>query len=242
LNKAATQYTKRIIRRCASQNGMIAVGIHDYAFHTDFPYLDHLSASEIQRYQHIFKPNGYLYSVFGGMIEGILELEKYIIVLMVRDPRDVLVSGYYSIAYSHKTPNQRSDKYEEFIESRKTAKELTIDEHVVAKSKSLYDNLHRYKTLLLDKYPNVYVTTYEDMISDFQGWLNNLLNNCYLKINNELLQLLVEENDLLQPKKEDIHKHIRKGKSGDYKEKLRLETIEYLNVKFSPILAKYGYV
>src|SRR5262245_46726250 len=68
LNKAATQYTKSILKRCASYNGMVSVGIHDYAFNTDFPYLDYLSSTEMQKYHHIFKPNGYLYTVFGGMI------------------------------------------------------------------------------------------------------------------------------------------------------------------------------
>lgn len=60
LNKAATQYTKSILRRCAAQNGMIPVGIHDYAFHTDFPYLNHLSAADMLKYQHVFRSTGYL--------------------------------------------------------------------------------------------------------------------------------------------------------------------------------------
>ena len=86
LNKAATQYTGGILQQCAVENGMVPVSIHGYAFHTIFPYLDHLTAEEMEKYQHIFKPNGYLYSVFGGMIEGLTKLEKYKTVLMVRDP------------------------------------------------------------------------------------------------------------------------------------------------------------
>ena len=54
-NKAATQYVKSILRRCAVENGMVPVGIHDYAFNADFPYLDHLSAKEMEKYMHIFK-------------------------------------------------------------------------------------------------------------------------------------------------------------------------------------------
>lgn len=241
LNKAATQYTKGILKRCAVENGMVPVGIHDYAFITDFPFLDHLSEEEMEKYKHIFKPDGYLYSVFGGMIEGISELDKYKIVLMVRDPRDILVSGYYSIAYSHALPDKQGNKYERFVEKRAKVRESTIDEYVLAESDKVYDILQRYKTLLIGKYPNAYVTKYEEMISNFRGWLDNLLDYCEMIIRHDFLKVLSEENERLRPKDEDIYRHIRKGKSGDYKEKLKQETIECLNTKFSQILETFGY-
>jgi len=241
LNKAATQYTGRILEQCAIENGMVPVSIHGYAFHTNFPYLDHLPAEEMEKYQHIFKPNGYLYSVFGGMIEGISELEKYKIVLMVRDFRDLLVSEYYSIAYSHTAPDIQGNKHEVFVEQREEARKSAIDEYVVAESDRVYNTLQRYKTLLIDQYPNVYVTKYEEMINDFRGWLDELLYNCELNIRHEVFEALSETNELIRPKDEDIYRHIRKGKSGEYKEKLKEETIELLNTKFSPMLLNFGY-
>jgi hypothetical protein len=241
LNKAATQYTGRILEQCAVENGMVPVSIHGYAFHTNFPYLDHLTAEEMQKYQHIFRPNGYLYSVFGGMVEGIPELEKYKIVLMVRDFRDLLVSEYFSIAYSHIAPYTQGNKYELFVEQRRKARESTIDEYAVTESNRIYNTLLRYKTLLVDKYPNVYITKYEDMINDFRGWLNSLLYNCELNIRPNFFKALLERNESIRPKDEDFYKHIRKGKSGEYKEKLNQETIEYINAKFSPMLLTFGY-
>jgi Sulfotransferase domain len=241
LNKAATQYTKRILRRCASQNGMVPVQLHDYAFNTDFPYLDYLSATEMQKYHHIFKPNGYLYGVFGGMIEGIPELDKYRLVFMTRDPRDVLVSEYYSIAYSHRVPDPRGNKYEHFVNRRKTAQSMTVDEFVLWDSDRIYGILERYKTLLIDRYPHTYVTTYEKMTAGFQDWLNGLLDNCQLAIPNNLRRSLLEESDRLRPKTEDIHQHRRKGKPEDFKEKLKTETIDQLNGKFASLLEAFGY-
>jgi len=241
LNKAATQYTGGILQQCAVENGMVPVSIHGYAFHTNFPYLDHLTAEEMEKYQHIFKPNGYLYSVFGGMIEDISELEKYKIVLMIRDFRDLLVSEYYSIAYSHVAPYKQGNKYELFVEQRIKARKSAIDEYAVTESNRLYNTLQRYKTLLIDKYPNVYITKYEDMINDFRGWLNNLLYSCELNIRPDFFTALLERNERIRPKDEDVQRHIRKGKSGEYKEKLNQETIEYLNAKFSPMLLTFGY-
>jgi len=241
INKAATQYVKKILRRCATEKGMVPVGLHEYAFHTDFPFLDHLSAGEMQKYQHIFRPNGYLYSVFGGMIEGIPDLEKYLVVLMVRDPRDILVSEYYSIAYSHPEPSKRISKYDGFMEKRRTARQITIDEYVIGESDRVHNVYQRYLTQLLNHYPQVYLTTYEDMASDFRIWLEGLLEYCELEISNELLQSLLKDSEQLQPKKEVIYQHIRKGKPGDHKEKLKQETIDYLNSKFSSILKEFEY-
>lgn len=241
LNKAATQYTSGILRQCAVENGMVPVRIHDYAFHTNFPYLDHLTTEEMKKYQQIFKPNGYLYSVFGGMIEGISELEKYKIVLMVRDFRDLLVSEYYSIAYSHIAPFKQGNKYDLFVRQRTKARKSTIDEYAINESNRIYNTLQRYKILLIDKYPNVYITKYEDMINDFGGWLNNLMYNCKLNIRPDLFTALLERNERIRPKDEDVQRHIRKGKSGEYKEKLNQETIEYLNAKFSSMLLAFGY-
>jgi hypothetical protein len=241
VDKAATQYTKNILKRCASQNKLVTVSIHDYAFNTEFPYLHELSAQQMQNYKHIFKPNGYLYSVFGGMVEGIGELEKYVILLMLRDPRDVLVSEYYSIAYNHVAPYRPSAKYDEFISQRRTAQSMTIDEYVIKDSDRLYEILHRYKRLLIDTQRHVYVTTYEKMLADFQRWLTELLDRCGLPITNEFREALVQEHERMRPKEEDVRRHLRKGQAEDYKEKLKKETIDYLDRKFASILEEFGY-
>jgi hypothetical protein len=125
VNKSATQYVKAIINSCSTASGLANVGIHAYAFKSNFPYLDKLSTEKMQQYQHIFKPKGYTYSVFGGMIDGIKHLDQYLILLMVRDPRDVLVSGYYSEVYSHPSPKHGTEKYDSFIKKRMLAQEVT---------------------------------------------------------------------------------------------------------------------
>jgi len=241
LNKAATQYTQQILEQCAVKNNLILVNLHAYAFNSNFPYLDQLSAEEMGKYQHIFKSEGYLYSVFGGMIEGIPELEKYKILLMVRDPRDVLVSEYYSIAYSHATPAKHGNKYERFLEERANAVETAIDEYAVSESERVYNIMLRYKTLLIDRFPDIHLTKYEEMVTDFESWLHNLLDYCELNIRRDFFAALVEKNKRMRPKSENIHRHVRKGKSGEYMEKLKPETVEYLNQKFSPMLLAFKY-
>ena len=241
MNKAATQYVKSILVRCAEENGLVPVHISGYAFNTNFPLLHNLPAKKMKKYRHIFKRRGYLYSVIAGMIEGIPDLEEYKIVLHIGDPRDVLVSHYYSTAYSHRPPDRSGNKYRKFMSRRKEAGGSTIDDFVRSQSLQVYDTFRRYQNLLLDKYQNTHLTTYERMVRQFDDWLSELVGCTELDVSEELLQSLVEEHEKIRPKGENIHRHLRRGIPGDYKEKLQLETIEYLNEKFMPILKRFHY-
>jgi len=80
------------------------------------------------------------------------------------------------------------------------------------------------------------------MVFDFEAWLTDLINYCELEVSRELMQSLLKEHDDMKPDRENIHKHLRKGLPGDYKQKLQPETIQYLNNKFEPILIKYHYI
>jgi hypothetical protein len=241
-HKAATQYVRSVLTRCAVENGMVPVGIHAYAFSTDFPRLHFLTAEEMKKHQHIFKPLGYLYSAFGGgMVEGIADLSLYKIVFVTRDPRDIVVSHYYSMAYSHPAPDKMGNKYERFIKNRTFARASTIDEWVLWKSDKLYETCVRYQKLLLEKYPNTYRTTYEHMVCDFSSWLRGLLNYCELSISADSFESLLQENIRIRPREENIYRHLRKSQPGDYRNKLKPETIDSLNEKFASVLEMFGY-
>ncbi len=241
VNKAATQYTKAILRQCARENGIVTVGIQEYAFHCNFPFLDHLSGEEMKAYQYLFKPQGYLYGVFGGMIEGIPELPRYKAVPVARDPRDIIVSGYYSIGHSHPPPDSRGNKYAEFMRRRSEAQSSTIDEFVIKESARELEIFCRYEALLLRHHPHVHFTTYERMVGNFGHWLDELLDYCELPISPRLRDAITRENERQKPKKENVNRHLRKGRPGDYREKLKPETIALLNERFAAVLQTFGY-
>ena len=240
INKSATQYVKSILRKTATINNMTPVSINDYAFHSTMPFLNRLSNEELKKYAHIFKPKGYVYSVFGAMV-GVENLAAYKIILVVRDPRDVLVSGYFSKVFSHPLPSSESDKRARFEENRRQAQAETIDEYVLENSEKIYDIYTNYIQHLLQKNTQVYVCRYEEMINDFEGWLTGLLDYAELKITPELKQKFIMEHQAKTPKKEDYNQHLRKGKAGDYKTKLQPETIDNLNIKFKEILYYFDY-
>lgn len=239
MNKAATQYTKGILRRCATENGLTHAQIHDYASHSDFPYLDHLSAREMVHYQHIFKPLGYLYSVFGGMIEGIPRLDSYRVILMIRDPRDVVTSNYFSVAYSHLPP--AGNKADGFHNAVAFAHQAGIDRYAIVASEHVLRVYQRYLDVLVGRHANVYITKYENMMADFPKWLNGVLDYCELEVSAALKQGLVDKAGKVRPKKENIARHARQATPGDHKRKLQPATIEHLDALFAGVLGKFEY-
>lgn len=237
VNRAATQYVKSILFRCGAENGLTPVQFHAYSFVSDFPYLDQLGQDESTQFRHLFKPEGYVYSDLGGLVGGI-ELERFGVVLAIRDPRDVLTSEYFSSAYSHTRP-WNVDKIDEFDRQRREAIEYGIDRYVLSQSVRVRDIYKRYLDRLVGQ-GHVHVARYEEMILDFTQWLESILQFCSLEISGDLRSELISER-LKSTAKDDPSSHVRQVRPGDYRRKLQLETIRELDVILADVLEGFGY-
>jgi hypothetical protein len=241
VNKSATQYVMGLLNRVGAENGLVPAHLHGYAFDSSLPFFDHLSAEEFQKYQYLFHPRGYVYSVFGGAIEGIPSMEEYRTVLMVRDPRDVLTSMYYSMAYSHSLPDAGGNKQRDFINKRKHTLVIGIDEFVLENAEAERRVYQRYTEQMVRKLPGLYLTRYENMSHDFNAWFTGLLDYCQLEVSEGLKKTLYKEAENIRPAKEDIHAHVRQAKPGDHQNKLMPDTIERLNAIFFQVLKDFDY-
>jgi hypothetical protein len=239
LNKSATQQVKNILYEIANLNQLVPIGIHDYAFCSNYPFLDKVEVKEFYKYSYIFKPKGYIYSVFGGYIEGIPNIDKFLKIIMIRDPRDILVSLYYSTAFSHSVPT--GDKKVFFLSERKKTIEQNIDEFVIEKSHDLLGRLSKYRILLETMPSNTLLTYYEKMVNAPQEWLDELLYFSKFKVDENLKNLIIGKIINSIPVSESIHSHNRKGVCGDYKTKLTEETVEKLNSIFYSELKYFDY-
>ncbi|MCS4114595.1 sulfotransferase domain-containing protein [Salinibacter ruber] len=239
LNRSASQWVKSVLHQCAVQQGMVHVRWNEMAFNSEYPFLDHLDS--VEKYEQIFHPRGYLYSAYGGYPKGIPQVEKYKVVLVIRDPRDILVSRYFSMKESHSVPPETSDKREEFLEDRDFARRVSIDEFVLEKKKNLRNQYDRYLNQLLEEHPDVHVTRYEDMVTDVERWLDRLMAYVDLSPSEDTRTEIIEEARTIQAKDEDPSAHNRKGTPGDHQEKLQPATVKELNDTFSDILDRFGY-
>ena len=189
-----------------------------------------------------FLPEGYCYGGFRGLGGDLTlpEAARGRTILLVRDPRDMLTSLYFSVAYSHRPPPTGSETAvaSSFRDRRSAAQSSSIDEYVLAQANSIagaFALVHK-KTLGLE--PKVF--RYEDIVFDKARWLEDMLAYLQLSIPKGLVARVIAKNDVV-PDKEDVNAHIRRVTPGDFREKLKPDTIERLDALLKPVLERYGY-
>lgn len=174
------------------------------------------------------------------------KIDGFCNIVHLRDPRDVLTSHFFSVVFSHPT---RKNGFNLAKSKRDELGEQGIDNYVLDKSKIFK---RRYEGIL-NKLYNKYSTfvTYEQLVTDFPGWLNLVMSAIYgdniiAEIQNRLLN---DFNHHFSVPGEDIFRHKRKIIPGDHKEKLKKETISKLNDIFKNeletlqnVYPAYGYI
>jgi hypothetical protein len=178
------------------------------------------------------------------------------VVLHLRDPRDVLTSMFFSYCYMHPGEIEGNTGY------RKEVAEAGIDKFVLDMTdenciryrgeygtggrfnKYVGNISDRYSTYLREVVgkPNALLVSYEEMVLNFGDWLTKLLSAFELPDSDETYRFVTARHaETVKPAGENVWSHKRKVTPGDYKEKLRPETIATLNSRFKEVLDALGY-
>jgi hypothetical protein len=177
-------------------------------------------------------------------------------ILHLRDPRDVLTSMFFSYCFMH------AGEIEPHTGYRKEVAEAGIDKFVLdmvdenfdryrgdygigSRYKkyvgNVYNRYARYLSELVGK-PHTVLVSYEEMVLEFASWLRRLLAAFALADPDATYAFVAERHaESVKAQEEDIWSHKRKVTPGDYKEKLKPETIAKLNERFSAVLDSLGY-
>lgn len=183
-------------------------------------------------------------------------LESYEIILHLRDPRDVLVSMFYSYCYIHPGTVAPNTGY------RREAATRGIDEFVLAQATTgslhypgdygtgghvqdivgpLPNRYRAYIDRLLGKH-NVTLVKYEQMVADYRSWLTDFIRPFPLHDRQQVIEQLVAQAPAFFPRRSgDVLNHVRHVTPGDYKAKLRAATIRELDEIFSDVLDALRY-
>jgi hypothetical protein len=184
------------------------------------------------------------------------QIEDYDIILHLRDPRDVLVSMFYSYCYIHPGEIEANTGY------RREAAARGIDAFVLAKAsedsaqflgdygtgghvEDLIGNLavryRRYIERLFGR-PNVLLVKYEDMVVDYRGWLEKFISVFPIDNRKKVIEEFAAQAPALFPKRKvDVMDHVRHVTPGDHRAKLKPATVNQLNVIFGETLDVLGY-
>ncbi|WP_269522865.1 sulfotransferase domain-containing protein [Coraliomargarita parva] len=155
--------------------------------------------------------------------------------VMIRDPRDILVSSYYSFGFTHPMSALPEIRVKQ-EERRAMIQSMSLDAYVLEFAKS--QQIH-FKNVgdVLERCPRAVLLRYEDMISDFDNFLEKLRR--YLPIRDEVAEEIRRRS---RPKdREEQGSHKRSGQVGGFRSKLEAHTVTELNRELSGILSRYGY-
>ncbi|HYV61458.1 MAG TPA: hypothetical protein VE958_02220 [Bryobacteraceae bacterium] len=154
--------------------------------------------------------------------------------LLLRDPRDMIVSHYFSIKYSHTTEGPGADHIRR---ERQRLQTFDLDSWALTQIRRIKREFLRYEAL--DE-TTLKVCRYEDVVFDKVKLLDDLCSQFGLDVrqaNRKRIALAIDR----RPEREDIYAHIRQVVPGDHRRKLKPSTIEQLNHGLADILCKYGY-
>ncbi|HZB90338.1 MAG TPA: sulfotransferase domain-containing protein [Stellaceae bacterium] len=185
-------------------------------------------------------------NVYGGFrncplgIEGNDIFRRAKKVLLVRDPRDALVSEYFSNAYSHSLPQtgETGGARGDLLQQRQAALATPIDDYVLGRAKMMRRTVAEY--LPLSQEPNTLLLKYEDVIFAKDAMVQDIVGHFGWVCRPKQLEAILGWVDV-KPQQENPKQFIRKVTPGDHQEKLRQETIDRLNDELADVLETFGY-
>lgn len=190
------------------------------------PVFTHLNR-HAQRY---FLDQGILYAPLRHYVD-IAHLERARAFVMLRDPRDVLVSGYFSARYSHRPP-ANPQRRQAFLDHRAKLETTSLDDYAMAFAPGVLERYEIYRR----HFPRDVLLTYEHMWHDFSSFIDRLAVILGIELDDNLRRELTAMAGVGDDRQDNMLAHRRKGTPGDFREKLRRPTVDRLSDMFSDIL------
>ena len=162
-------------------------------------------------------------------------------ILLVRDPRDALVSEYFSIAYSHSLPAADGDggARAEFLALRQATLASRIETVVLERAGVLNRAFMEYADAATDPLTRVY--RYEDVILEKRPWLANMAAHFGWQGGSPgFVEGMMGWADKV-PSEERSQEFIRRVTPGDHRDKLSPDVIAELDVILKPAMGLFGY-
>lgn len=157
-------------------------------------------------------------------------------IFLIRDPRDILVSSYYSFRYAHSFSADKAIRKEQ-EEHRKKLATQTIDQYVL-ESVPIIKNQFEKLMKLENACDQHVIVRYEDMINNWDYFISGITK--YINIKQSVIDHVYEESRPLEFENNSSHR--RSGKPAGFIDKLKVETVSSLDLSLKEILERFHYV
>jgi len=235
LHKAGSVLLNKLIGDLGKAAGVPVVSIDRFCFQNGIEVGKVKAAST----RELLNSPGYCFGVIRGVHSYLVgvRLDERRKIVVVRDPRDILTSFYFSMAKSHGMP-QGGEVRDRLVAERDFAQAVSIDDYVFSSSVAFIQrNFDNYIKL---ESPTTKVYRYEDVIFEKVQWVKDIVDWFSFDVDSNTAAEIATKYDI-RPKKENPGRHIRQVTPGNYLNHLSAETIGRLNEQYRTILAHYGY-
>lgn len=239
VHKSGSSLLNQVTSYLAQRNDINWVSIPDQLFlkNIDFEVTHHSHIPD-----HLIHP-GNIYGGFRRFPKSLManaHFREGRKILMVRDPRDALVSQFFSFAKSHLVPHGDDNEgpRKKILQTRQEIANLSIDQFVVRKAREMNMVMCGYADMIHDS--SCLVMRYEDIVFSKRQLLQAICDHFDWSITSQDFDDILHHVDI-RPAKEDPTQFIRKVAPGDHLDKLTEQTIRALNVRLDQAMRLFGY-
>lgn len=234
--KSGSTLFYHIIRDICVKANIASISLDDFLWNCG--YTPHMIADGATQ---ILSRPGYFYLGFRDYWCKNLDLSHSKCFFLMRDPRDAIVSHYFSLRSSHPSPGQGHGPANiEFNYKKAMSISMDLDSFVARKETvSFFQGIYqRYNDLILKN--DIIIYRYEDVVYRKYEWICDIVKSIGVDLDHSSIQEILLKNDI-RPQTEDVTKHIRQVSPGNFRHLLDIKTIELLNDKFYDVIRSFHY-
>jgi len=242
IHKAASSYVGQVLTELFDAFGYRCVDLQGEAFSLGMEEGQFVADSA----ERFFEPGCFFGPLRGRPAKSAAQISPARPIIHVRDPRDCLVSHYYSIRDSHPVPNGERAKI--FLANRERAERITVDEYVEMlithdKNMQFKQTLQTFIDLIKHQ-PHCIVSKYEKMVTDFEYWIYDIVSQFGIAVDYSTVIDLIERTnpEVNFAVEENVQNHKRQVTPGDHARKLAPRTVSLATEFFSEELKFFGYL
>ena len=239
LKKSGSSMLNEAVIYLSQRNDANWVSIPDLLFQSNIDFEDYaqtpLTPGIIQK--------GNVYGGFRFLPASLVDNELFVSspkILLIRDPRDALVSLYYSYRFSHWMPEGENSVgvRKSISRYRDCLNPPSLDEFVLNEAAQFNATMSAYKDMAASSL--CLTLRYEDVIFRKADMLRAIAAHFAWALNDQDISDILHHIDII-PESEDPQSFVRKVTPGDHAEKLAPATIAAMNAQLAEAMTIFGY-